>query len=273
MDPRRSQNVDPEITGPNRDDGACADRIARAAELRLDRVQRLVRPTDEQRAAFDELRAASLKAMQTLRAACSGERPLTPPARMAAAEKWLDARLQAMRILRPALDSFYKALSDEQKMRWITGGRDDRFGSRDDRFGDRDDWRFGGRDDWRFGGRQFRREWREPDWRGGDDGWAEGPGRRWRERDTDERWGGDFRRPRWRERPDDWRERWHDWHDRFGLNRDREGYRERWRNRWDDDRGWNESPRRWRDEDRGSRSDERGRDEPSQPTAPNEERL
>src|SRR5262245_8399093 len=112
---------DPDITGPRGDAGFCQERFARMAQLRLERIQRLVRPTDEQRLAFEELRAAAAKAVEIARAACPAERPLTPPARLAAAERLMEARLQALRTVRPALESFYKVLSDEQKIRWANG--------------------------------------------------------------------------------------------------------------------------------------------------------
>jgi LTXXQ motif family protein len=116
--------ADDDITGPRGSNvTACQERLTEMARSRLARVQRLVRPADEQRGAFEELRIASVKALDIMRAACAAERPLTPPARMEAAEKWLEARLQAIKTMRPALDNFYKVLSDEQKVRWSLGER------------------------------------------------------------------------------------------------------------------------------------------------------
>src|SRR6266540_2083387 len=205
---------DPDITGPRGDAELCQDRLTRVAQWRLERIARLVRPTDDQRAAFEELKAASAKAVEIMRAAC-------PTERMAMAEKWLEARLQAVKTVRPALESFYKLLSDEQKIRWSTGsmlghrfGHDGRWQGR----GDRED--------------RWRDEHRRDEERGG---WG-GPGRN----------------------QDQWHERWRDWHERFGEDRGRGGERrgDRWGepegNRWRQDR-WRE--RGWHDE-RG-RADER----------------
>ena len=47
--------------------------------------------------------------------ACQPDDALTPPARLAAAAKRLDAMLEAVKQVRPALEDFYASLSDEQK--------------------------------------------------------------------------------------------------------------------------------------------------------------
>ena len=114
---------DPDITGPRGEAGICQERLTRMAQQRLQRIERLVRPTDAQRAAFEELRGASAKALDIARAACPIEMPLTPTGRLELAEKRTEARLQAIKILRPPLDSFYRLLSDEQKVRWSLGTR------------------------------------------------------------------------------------------------------------------------------------------------------
>jgi hypothetical protein len=199
-----------------------------------------VRPTEQQHGAFEELRAASARALDALRAACPADRPLTPTGRMAAAEKWLEARLQAVRTLRPALDAFYRTLSDEQKIRWSAGADGDRYGDEDrrelrehrhehhghhhDRDSDdrglrgeswrgepeprRDGWREDrGRYDERGGDPEDRRaeRWREDDrerWRR--EGWREDDRSRFRQ----ERWREDrFREQRWRGRSDTYEER------------------------------------------------------------------
>jgi hypothetical protein len=273
---------DPDITGPRGDAGFCQERFARMAQLRLERIQRLVRPMEEQRLAFEELRMAAAKAVEIARAACPIERPLTPPARMAAAERLMEARLQALKTVRPALESFYKVLSDEQKIRWANGsdsrwggderGRDGRDRWRndrlewsgpgrergrgwDDRFDERapygERWRDRGRDDGRWGGWREERDREQYDrFRGRGDDW----GYRGREdgRGRDGRWGGE-------RRSDQWRERFHDWHDRFGLD----GGRGRDPDRWD---------QRWHDDERGSIG-RGGRDERSRSAPPDEERL
>ena len=93
----------------------CNPRSAGFAEWRLDRLERVVKPTDAQRAKFDEFKAASNKAAEAMRAACSTDIPTTMVGRMEAMEKRLDAMLQAVKSVRPAFEAFYATLSDEQK--------------------------------------------------------------------------------------------------------------------------------------------------------------
>jgi hypothetical protein len=93
----------------------CSPRSAGFAEWRLDRLERVVKPTEAQRAKFDEFKAASTKAAETMRAACPSDVPTTMVGRMEATEKRLDATLQAVKTVRPALEAFYATLSNEQK--------------------------------------------------------------------------------------------------------------------------------------------------------------
>ena len=93
----------------------CGPRTAGFAEWQLDRLERVIKPTDAQRAKFDEFKAASNKAAEAMRAACPTDVPTTMVGRMEAMEKRLEAMLQAVKTVRPALDAFYATLSDEQK--------------------------------------------------------------------------------------------------------------------------------------------------------------
>jgi LTXXQ motif family protein len=95
----------------------CDPRAAGLAEWRMQAIERAVQPTDAQRTALDELRKASTKAAEIVAAACPREFPTTASARMEAMEKRLDSMLQAIKAVRPAFDSFYSSLNDEQKKR------------------------------------------------------------------------------------------------------------------------------------------------------------
>jgi hypothetical protein len=95
----------------------CSPRAAGFAEWRMERIERAVRPTDAQKTALNDLRAASVKAAETIAAACPSDIPRTSNARLELAEKRLDAMLQAVKTVRPAFDAFYASLSDEQKAR------------------------------------------------------------------------------------------------------------------------------------------------------------
>jgi hypothetical protein len=121
----------------------------------LESLERITEPTDAQRASFDKLKEAAGKAREIVRGACPTEAPpITPPGRLAAAEKRLEALLSAIRQLRPAMDEYYGSLSEEQKARL--------YASR-------------GRSQWRHGFERWRRD-RDWDRRGPD-----GPRRGWRE--------------------------------------------------------------------------------------------
>ena len=93
----------------------CSPRMAGFAEWRLDRMERVIKPTEAQRAKFDEFKAASNKAAETMRAACATDVPTTMVGRMEAMEKRLEALLGAVKTVRPAFEAFYATLSDEQK--------------------------------------------------------------------------------------------------------------------------------------------------------------
>lgn len=80
-----------------------------------EQIEREVKPTDTQRASLTALQDATAKAADILQASCPPEEARTPPARLDAAGARLDAMLQALTIVRPALDTFYNSLSDEQK--------------------------------------------------------------------------------------------------------------------------------------------------------------
>lgn len=95
----------------------CGPDGGRVGEFMTGRVERATQPTAEQRPGFDKLKEAIGKAGETMRGACTTERPVTPTGRLAAAEKRLAAMLDAVRTVRPALDAYYNSLTDEQKAR------------------------------------------------------------------------------------------------------------------------------------------------------------
>ena len=83
-----------------------------------DRLTQAIRPTDVQRAALDALTNAADKAAGYLKANCPLDQMLTPPGRVAAMEKRLNAIMEAIKIVQPALENFYGSLADEQKARF-----------------------------------------------------------------------------------------------------------------------------------------------------------
>jgi hypothetical protein len=91
-------------------------------QWRTERIDAL-KLNDAQRAKFDALKAASAKATDASRAACSADVPATVPGRMEAMEKRMDAMLANIKAVRPALDEFYGSLTAEQKAQ-LDSGRD-----------------------------------------------------------------------------------------------------------------------------------------------------
>jgi uncharacterized protein YicC (UPF0701 family) len=80
---------------------------------------------DAQRGTLDQVRNATAKALDILKAACPTELPSTPTGRIAAMGQRLTAMLQAVRIVRPAVETFYQSLNDEQKARFNALGPDE----------------------------------------------------------------------------------------------------------------------------------------------------
>jgi len=79
-----------------------------------------LRPTSEQRALLDQLKSAAAQAADVLKSSCSDTYALTPPGRLRAMINRISATLEAVRMVRPALEAFYNALSDEQRARFNT---------------------------------------------------------------------------------------------------------------------------------------------------------
>ena len=70
---------------------------------------------DTQRGALQAVQDATAKAADMLKVTCQPDDVVTPPARLATLAKRLDTMLQAVKLVRPALENFYATLSDEQK--------------------------------------------------------------------------------------------------------------------------------------------------------------
>ncbi len=74
----------------------------------------------EQKQLLNDVKEAGSKAAAVFKATCPSENafPLTPPGRLAAMTGRLDATLQAVQVVKPALETFYASLNDEQKERF-----------------------------------------------------------------------------------------------------------------------------------------------------------
>jgi hypothetical protein len=96
---------------------SCGGLAPGVTDLPVDRIDRAVHPAGDQRAALDDLKGASAKAAEVLKASCPSEVPLTPVSRLDQLEKRVDSMLQALQILRAPAENFYNSLTDEQKQR------------------------------------------------------------------------------------------------------------------------------------------------------------
>jgi hypothetical protein len=114
-------------SGPARAVGTdlCNGQTAGLTDWPIERIAQTVGPDQTQRAALDELKGATAKALDVLEAACPTELSSTPTGRIQAMGLRLDAMLQAVRFLRPAIEKFYQSLNDEQKARFNALGADD----------------------------------------------------------------------------------------------------------------------------------------------------
>jgi LTXXQ motif family protein len=96
----------------------CSSAVTKASAVPTARIEQALRLSADQRGALENLNAATVKAADILAAHCPTEQTLTPPGRLAAMEARLDAMLQGLDVVQPALTQFYNALSDEQKARF-----------------------------------------------------------------------------------------------------------------------------------------------------------
>jgi LTXXQ motif family protein len=96
----------------------CSGQTAGLTDWPIERIAQTVEPNDSQRAILDELKDATAKALDLLKAACPTALPSTPTGRIEAMRQRLDAMLQAVRTVRPVVEKFYQSLNDEQKARF-----------------------------------------------------------------------------------------------------------------------------------------------------------
>ena len=100
----------------------CSPRGLGFAEWRIARIERLIKPTDDQKAKLEDLRKATEKATETMAAACPTEAPANPAARLEFMEKRINAMHEAIKTVRPAFEAFYGSLTDDQKSRFAGPG-------------------------------------------------------------------------------------------------------------------------------------------------------
>ncbi|MGY4319968.1 exonuclease VII large subunit [Bradyrhizobium sp. JR3.5] len=81
-------------------------------------ITRAVRPNQQQRALLDELKTSAAKAADIFKDSCADGYAMTPTGRLRSMQNRISATLEAIKIVRPALENFYSSLSDEQQARF-----------------------------------------------------------------------------------------------------------------------------------------------------------
>jgi hypothetical protein len=89
-------------------------------------IEQTLRPNDAQRTALKALQDAGSRADEMLKAACpasdAADEEATAPARLATAERRIDAMQQATGLVLSALEDLYETLSDKQKAQFESIG-------------------------------------------------------------------------------------------------------------------------------------------------------
>ena len=124
----RFNELGPKKTATNAEASAAADSNCKEpkpglSNLPIEKIEDAVKPTDAQAEGLNKLEDATNKAVSILQAACPDETPITPPGRLEAMEKRLQAMVDAANTVKPELESFYASLSAEQKARFNRIGR------------------------------------------------------------------------------------------------------------------------------------------------------
>ena len=100
----------------------CSERAVAFSQVPAQRIEETIRPTGQQRGAFDALKTASATAAGGLRSSCPAQMPTNIMDRLDVVDARLAAMLSAVEIVRPPLEVFYASLTDEQKARFNSLG-------------------------------------------------------------------------------------------------------------------------------------------------------
>jgi hypothetical protein len=119
---RSRASAQPTVLGPAMPRAGTADLSCGAGPAGLgswsaDVIEQALSLDDSQHAKFNDLKAASQRAIQYLTESCPKSDAASPTGRVEVQERRLSAMLEAVRTVRLALDDFYATLSDEQKAR------------------------------------------------------------------------------------------------------------------------------------------------------------
>jgi hypothetical protein len=114
---------------PRGADSTAAGCAAPVANWPQARIERVLRPTAEQKMLLDKLRQTALGLAQYVASTCPRETPRTAPERLDAIQERLAALRYAANVVWPAHRLFYESLTDAQKARFQTIARERRANS------------------------------------------------------------------------------------------------------------------------------------------------
>ena len=100
----------------------CSQQAGSFIDLPVQRIEQVVQPTAQQQSAFGDLKKAAQKASDTLQSSCPTAVPKSPVARLDTVGTRLSTMADAIKSVRPNLQTFYASLSDDQKARFNTMG-------------------------------------------------------------------------------------------------------------------------------------------------------
>ncbi len=100
--------------------GTCTGFAPGVDGLPIEQLEKVIDGNEEQRTALNELKDASVKASDILKQSCAAEKPLTPPSRLDAMQRRLQAMADANEVVKGPLERLYGLLSDAQKQRLDT---------------------------------------------------------------------------------------------------------------------------------------------------------
>jgi len=93
----------------------CAPRAVGLIEWHVGFIERLLKPTEAQRSSLNGLVVASADAKEAISSACPKETIETTTVQLAVMERRVAGLLNALKIIRPAYESFYSSLDNHQK--------------------------------------------------------------------------------------------------------------------------------------------------------------
>jgi hypothetical protein len=114
----KSTAINAEASEASQAADACKQPKQGLSNLPIEKIEDALNPTDAQESELNKLQDATTKAVSIMQAACPDETPITPPGRLDAMERRLQAMIDAAKTVKPALESFYASLTSEQKARF-----------------------------------------------------------------------------------------------------------------------------------------------------------